>query len=90
MTFKYSKKYIYFHVDTQTTMLHPDVGVHTLEPLLSSAPIKRPSKRPRLEMEEEEEGLLGSSSRINIKEPLDSTYDPADSVTTLTEPADIT
>ncbi len=65
-------------------MLYPDIGVG------SSTPIKRPNKRSRLELEEEEEGPFGASSSMNVEEPMDSTYDPADSVTTLTEPTDVT
>ncbi len=63
-------------------MLYPDIGVG------SSTPIKRPNKRSRLELEEEEEGPFGASSSMNVD--MDSTYDPADSVTTLTEPTDVT
>ncbi len=51
---------------------------------------KRPNKRSRLELVEEEEDLFESSSSMNVKEPLDSTYDPVDSVTALTEPTDVT
>lgn len=71
-------------------MLNPNVGADTLQPLLSTTQIKRPSKRPRLEVNKEEEDPLECSSGLNIKDPLDSTYDPADYVTTLTEQADIT
>lgn len=69
-------KTFYFNLGIHTTMLRPDVD--TLHSLLSSTPIKRPSKRPRLEMEEEKEDPLGCSSSVNIEEPLDSMYDPAD------------
>ncbi len=71
-------------------MLYPDIGVGPSMPLLSSTPIKRPNKRSRLELEEEEEDPSGASSSINVEESMDSTYDPADSVTTLTEPTDVT
>lgn len=40
------------------TQFCPDVGVHTAYPLMSSTPVKRVSKvskRPRLELEEEEQ-----------------------------------
>ncbi|KAI2664085.1 Chaperone protein DnaJ [Labeo rohita] len=74
---------------TQTTTLWPDIGVVSSQPLLSSTPIKRPNKRSRLEQEEEEDPF-GDSSSVNVEEPMDSTYDPADSVTTLTEPTDVT
>lgn len=67
-------------------MLYPDIGVGPSIPLLSSTPIKRPNKRSRLELEEDPSG---ASSSMNVEEPMDSTYDPADSVTTLTEPTDV-
>lgn len=70
-------------------MLYPDIGVGQSVPLLSLTPIKRPNKRSRLELEEEEEDPSGASSRMNVEEPMDTTYDPADSVTTLTEPTDV-
>ncbi|CAM4327192.1 unnamed protein product [Leuciscus chuanchicus] len=73
-------------------MLYPDIGVGQSIPLLSSTPIKRPNKRSRLELEEleeEEEDPSGASSSMNVEEPMDSTYDPADTVTTLTEPTDV-
>lgn len=71
-------------------MLYPDIGVDPSILLLSSTPIKRPNKRSRLGPEEEEEDPSGASSSINVEEPMDSTYDPDDSVTTLTEPTDVT
>ncbi len=43
-----------------------------------------PKKRSRLELVEEEEDPFESSSNMNVKEPLASTYDP------VTEPADVT
>ena len=56
---------------------------------MPSTPIKRPSKRQHTELKEEEEEdenpLEGSS--VDITEPHDSTYDPAD---TLTESANVT
>lgn len=74
-------------------MLYPDIGVGQSIPLLSSTstPIKRPHKRSRLELEEEEEeeDPSGASSSMNVEEPMDPTHDPADSVTTLTEPTDV-
>ncbi|XDV12214.1 hypothetical protein PO909_000927 [Leuciscus waleckii] len=82
----------YKSTGTQTTMLYPDIGVGQSIPLLSSTPIKRPNKRSRLELEEEEEeeeDPSGASSSMNVEEPMDSTYDPADTVTTLTEPTDV-
>ena len=72
-----------------------DVGVGTSavafkasQPFLKSTPIKRPSKRPHLE-EEEDDPFEGSSS-MDFGEQQDSTYDPNDSVTVLTESADVT
>ena len=72
-----------------------DVGVGTSavafkasQPFLTSTPVKRPSKRPRLE-EEEDDPFEGSSS-MDFGEPQDSSYDPDDSVTVLTESADET
>ncbi|KAG1928205.1 uncharacterized protein LOC120477297 [Pimephales promelas] len=85
----------YKSTGTQTTMLYPDTGVGQSVPLLSSSsllttpPLKRPNKRSRLELEEEEEGPSGTSSSMNVEEPLDSTYDPDDSVTNLSEPTDV-
>ncbi|XDV42669.1 hypothetical protein PO909_011287 [Leuciscus waleckii] len=78
----------YKSTGTQTAMLYPDIGVGQSIPLLSLTPIKRPNKRSRLELEEEEEDPSGASSSMNVEEPMDSTYDPADSVSTLTEPTD--
>ncbi|XP_058628472.1 uncharacterized protein LOC131538581 isoform X2 [Onychostoma macrolepis] len=80
----------YKSTGTQTTMLYPDIGVGSSKPLLSTTPIKRPNKKSRLELEEEEEDPFGASSCMNVEEPMDSTYDPSDSVTTLTEPTDVT
>ncbi|CAM4650060.1 unnamed protein product [Leuciscus chuanchicus] len=79
----------YKSTGTQTAMLYPDIGVGQSIPLLSLTPIKRPNKRSRLELEEEEEDPSGASSSMNVEEPMDSTYDPADSVSTLTEPTDV-
>uniref|UniRef100_A0A8P4G5H1 THAP-type domain-containing protein n=1 Tax=Dicentrarchus labrax TaxID=13489 RepID=A0A8P4G5H1_DICLA len=77
---------------TQKTVSCTDVGVGTsaLLPFLTSTPIKRPSKRRRLELEEEEEENPLEGSSVDVEEPHDSTYDPADSATTLTESADVT
>lgn len=71
-------------------MSWPDIGLGTSQTLLSSTPIKRPIKRPCLDLEEEEEDPFGGSSRANVEQPSDSIYDPADSVTTLTKPTDVT
>lgn len=53
----------------------------------SSTPVKRPSKRARMDLEEElgEEDPLESSSSLVASKGLDSTYDPAESVTVQTE-----
>ncbi|XP_058617214.1 uncharacterized protein LOC131530781 isoform X4 [Onychostoma macrolepis] len=76
----------YKSTGTQTA----DIAVGSSQPLLSSTSKKRPNKRSRLELVEEEEDPSGSSSSMNVKEPLDSTYDPVDSVTALTKPTDVT
>lgn len=57
---------------------------------MSSAHIKRPPKRPCVELEEEddEENLMDTSS-IVAPEEQDSTVDPAETDTTLTETADM-
>ncbi|XP_038158943.1 uncharacterized protein LOC119795164 [Cyprinodon tularosa] len=74
-------------VGVQTTASFGDfsVGTTTAEPLYSfSSSVRRPSKRRRLgqggELDQEDESLDGSSSN-----GLDSTYDPADPATVLTE-----
>ncbi|CAM4732982.1 unnamed protein product [Leuciscus chuanchicus] len=56
----------------------------------TSTPIKWPSKRPRLELEEEddEETLMDTSSVVAPEEQ-DYTFDPAETDTTLTETADM-
>ncbi|XP_035474231.2 uncharacterized protein LOC118290557 isoform X2 [Scophthalmus maximus] len=47
-------------------------------------------KRPRLELEEEEDNPLEGSSSMKIPDPQDSTYDPEDSFTALTVSVDVT
>jgi len=64
------------------------VAFEASQPFLTSTPIKRPSKRPRSE-EEEDDPFEGSSS-MDFGEQQDSTYDPNDSGTVLTESADVT
>ncbi|XP_028456556.1 uncharacterized protein LOC114570424 isoform X2 [Perca flavescens] len=70
----------------QATVLCQSVAVGTSAPSvygpLSSTPLKgvRPAKRPRLEFEEEVEDVSYAGT-----EPQDSTFDPAQSVTTETE-----
>uniref|UniRef100_A0A8C5CUU2 THAP-type domain-containing protein n=1 Tax=Gadus morhua TaxID=8049 RepID=A0A8C5CUU2_GADMO len=77
-------------MQTQVSPVSADFGTtaHLQDSLLTSTPIKgpgwRPSKRPRLELEEEEES---DSSNESHKDPLDSTYNPGDSV--LTEETDV-
>ncbi|CAJ1081209.1 uncharacterized protein LOC116051172, partial [Xyrichtys novacula] len=65
-----------------------DVATSTAAPFqFSSTPVKRPSKRPRMDMEDElqlENPLEGSSS-VAASMGLDSTYNPASSVTASTE-----
>ncbi|XP_031429046.1 uncharacterized protein LOC105898184 isoform X2 [Clupea harengus] len=85
----------YKSTGTQKTVPCTDVGVGTSavafkasQPFLTSAPIKWPSKRPRLE--EEEDSPFDGSSSMDFGEPQDATYDPDDSVTVLTESADVT
>ena len=56
--------------------------------LMTSTPIKRPSKRRRVELEEEEDTLEGMSS-MEIPEAQDDTYDPAASITALSESIDM-
>ena len=68
----------YYVTGTQTTMLYPDIGVGQSIPLLSSTPIKRPNKRSRLELEEEEEDPSGASSSMNVEEPIDDPAEPTD------------
>ncbi|XP_077379511.1 uncharacterized protein LOC144020186 isoform X2 [Festucalex cinctus] len=69
----------------KATVLCKDFGVGTsnTDPLcLSSTQIKRPTKRPRLEFEEElEDGPLENSSLFDRSKPHHYTYDPAQSVT---------
>ncbi|XP_059901019.1 uncharacterized protein LOC132452413 isoform X2 [Gadus macrocephalus] len=77
-------------MQTQVSPLSVDFGTtsHLPDSPLTSTSIKgqgwRPSKRPRLELEEEEES---DSSIESHKEPLDSTYNSGDSV--LTEESDV-
>ena len=81
---------------TQKSVSCADVGTSniaflTSQPFLTSTPIKRPRKRARFELEEEEEeNPLEGSSSMDIPDPKDSTYDPEDSVTVLSESADAT
>lgn len=69
----------------QKTVSCTDVGVGTSkvapQRLCLSAPMKRPHKRPRLELKEEVEDPLECSSSANIADPLCSSNDPTGSVT---------
>ncbi|XP_078123330.1 uncharacterized protein LOC144528551 isoform X1 [Sander vitreus] len=58
------------------------VGPSNADPLcLSSAPIQRPPKRPRLDLDEElEDNPLEGSSVVEALKGQDPTYDPADSI----------
>ena len=62
---------------------------HPLQTLgFSSTPVTRPSKRPRLELEEElqlEDDPSEGSSSLAASEGQDLTYDPAESVTVLSQ-----
>ena len=78
-------------IDTQKTVPCTEVGVGTSavafkasQPFLTSTA----SKRPRLE--EEEDNPFDGSSSMDFGEPQDATYDPDDSVTVLTDSADVT
>ncbi|XP_050950932.1 uncharacterized protein LOC127153734 [Labeo rohita] len=62
-----------------------DVGVGSSHTMSSSLPIKRPNKRSRLELEEEEEDPFGASSSIKSEEPMDS--DPTDVTMESSKPA---
>lgn len=59
------------------------VGTFSEDPLyLSSTPIKRPPKRPRLDLEEElDDTSLEGSLLAEASTGHDSTYDPGDSIT---------
>ncbi|XP_034077579.1 uncharacterized protein LOC117549630 [Gymnodraco acuticeps] len=66
------------------------VGVETLPlevpvPFLTSTPLKRPPKRPRVDLEEEYEDPFEGSSSLVFSESQDATYDPAESITNATE-----
>ncbi|XP_031418465.1 uncharacterized protein LOC105908557 isoform X2 [Clupea harengus] len=81
----------YKSTGTQKTVPCTDVGVGTSavafkasQPFLTSTA----SKRPRLE--EEEDNPFDGSSSMDFGEPQDATYDPDDSVTVLTDSADVT
>ena len=71
--------------DVQANVSCKDSGVGT------STTIKRPSKRPRLAIEEEEkeEDLFEGIYPIVDSEKLDPAGDPAESVTALTESTDM-
>lgn len=62
------------------------------QPIMASTPIKRPSKRAQLELvkeeEEEEDDPLEGTSTLEPSREHDITYDPEDSVTSVSEAAD--
>ena len=88
--FRFLIRFVSVAMQTRVSPVSADFGTtaHLQDSLLTSTPIKgpgwRPSKRPRLELEEEEES---DSSNESHKDPLDSTYNPGDSV--LTEETDV-
>ncbi|CAL8272659.1 unnamed protein product [Gadus morhua 'NCC'] len=61
------------------------VGTSNADPLcLSSTPVKKPSKRPRVDLEEElVDNPLEGSSLVEASKGPDSTYDPSDFITAL-------
>ncbi|KAJ4932144.1 hypothetical protein JOQ06_010571 [Pogonophryne albipinna] len=66
------------------------VGVETLPlevpvPFLTSTPLKRPPKRPCVDLEEDYQDPFEGSSSLVISEGQDATYDPAESITNATE-----
>ncbi|KAF3694590.1 hypothetical protein EXN66_Car010266 [Channa argus] len=69
---------------TQTTESYNDVVDG------SSCAAKTPAKKARLELEQEEDISLDGSSPIEVTDPWDSTHDPADPVTVLSESQDAT
>lgn len=77
----------------QTTVSSQSLGTSSFTPaahatFMSSAPIETPSKRPRMELEEEEDDVsIAGCSSVVTAEKSDVTYDPAD--TSLTKPTDI-
>ncbi|KAF0023438.1 hypothetical protein F2P81_024068 [Scophthalmus maximus] len=76
---------------TQKTISCASVGTSpvafsTSKPFMTSTAVKR----PRLELEEEEDNPLEGSSSMKIPDPQDSTYDPEDSFTALTVSVDVT
>ncbi|KAL1251999.1 hypothetical protein QQF64_019795 [Cirrhinus molitorella] len=78
------------HLSIKTLRPHyksADIGVNSSQPLRSATPINRPSKRPRLELEEEEEGPFGASSSMNVEDPMDSAYEPTDVTMESSKPA---
>ena len=83
---RHSQVKLILFTGVQATVSCKDVGVGTsnADPLcLSSTLIKRPPKRPCLDLNEELEDIpLEGSSLVDASKGQDSTYDPADSITT--------
>ncbi|XP_056607720.1 uncharacterized protein LOC130425527 isoform X2 [Triplophysa dalaica] len=79
----------YRSTGVQTTVSSQTPGTSSFTPaaiatVMSPKPFKTPSKRPRMELEEDDVFIAGCSSVVDRS---DVTYDPAD--TSLTEPIDI-
>ncbi|XP_063058185.1 uncharacterized protein LOC134451650 [Engraulis encrasicolus] len=73
--------------DTQTSVVYSDVCASTESETIERFPLdpyKRPSKRPRLELEEEAENLLDSSSLMDIGETVTILAESADLATSHT------
>ncbi|KAA0705258.1 hypothetical protein E1301_Tti019534 [Triplophysa tibetana] len=81
----------YRSTGVQTTVSSQTPGTSSFTPaaqasLMSPKPFKTPSKRPRMELEEDDVSIGGCSSVVSPDESY-LTYDPAD--TSFTEPTDI-
>ncbi|XP_051981457.1 uncharacterized protein LOC127642989 isoform X2 [Xyrauchen texanus] len=81
----------------QTTVPSLDFGISSVShaagaTFMSSTPNKPPSKRPRMDLEEEgdddDDALQGCSSSILTAKESDVTFDPAEADTSLTEPTE--
>lgn len=80
-----------FITGVQTTVSSQTPGTSSftaaaIATVMSPKPFKTPSKRPRMELEEDDVFIAGCSSVVTADRS-DGTYDPAD--TSLTEPIDI-
>ncbi|XP_057201463.1 uncharacterized protein LOC130561273 isoform X2 [Triplophysa rosa] len=81
----------YRSTGVQTTVSSQTLGTSSFTPaaratIMSSTPFKTPSKRPLMDLEEDDVSIAGCSCAVTADES-DVTYDPAD--TSLTEPTDI-